>query len=688
MSLWYTSLAGSIVDKFQNDGTIFMTAQANSTAQKLAKVFTVGGFSSIACFMMQRIVTWKSLGLETLPSDTLKLQAQITGLLADVWAGVIVAMLTLVFITLVPVFRRHCFVSYPLFLGIFLFVLCLHIPYVEYFGSMISLAHFKYLVDPDFVKAGSANLTDSRLWAISLGCLLLMPLSYLGLRKHKSPIVLAVAVFLLGVLSQVSKVQLNTKKVGWKTPKILAVSPIEYVFVQVMESKDLRPASLNDAELFLLREHRGSDQFSLKQILEGDVRGAETPLGLQLKKNIQERIAANVPVTLFVVLLESVRPEESRFFTPANPVSYTPFLDELAQSGVAYTQAYTAGAVTRSGQEAALCGLLTGEMTSAMRNLLTLNPQCLPQHLKNKFGPAAFASWWHAGDFNFDSQGTFWARHGVDFMTSRKDFAPNTPSSFWGISDFSLVEKLRTEILTRTPNNTLVAQHTFLSVTNHADWGFPEDTPAELSNQEKSVAHVSFITTRYTDDALKKLVEVLHSMPCLKCESQSLWDSSVFVVVNDHGNLLPSQLESKGHTFGISNTLDISAANVVSRAALVVSGGLVQSALRQLNKTNEVDSRPVSQVDIFATLGNLIDERMQTVGDSLFATHRRWPVIVDLGNNIYFPELLQSPTRVFPRNDLLKASDSLGDYSNRDFYLSKTFFRAYQSLLMAGDAGR
>lgn len=666
-----------------------MNAQAKSTAQKLAKVFTVGSFSSIACFVVQRFVTWKSLGLETLPSPTLKLQAQMTGLLADVWAGVIVSMLTLLLTLAAPLFRRHAYVFYPLFMLVFLFVLSLHIPYVEYFGSMISLAHFKYLIDPDFVKTGTANLTDGRLWLICLGCFALMPLGYVALRKQRSPIILATVVFFIGALCQVAKVQLNTKKVGWKTPKILAVSSIEYVFVQLMGSKDLRPASLNEAELALLRDHRGSDQFSIKQILEGDVRGAETQVGLELKKIIQERIAAKVPVTMFVVLLESVRPEESRFFTPANPVSYTPFLDELAQSSVAYTQAFTAGAVTRSGQEAALCGLLTGEMTSAMRNLLSLNPQCLPQHLKNKFGPAAFASWWHAGDFNFDSQGTFWARHGVDFTTSRKDFAPNTPSSFWGISDFSLVEKLRQEILQRTPRETLIAQHTFLSVTNHPDWGFPEDTPTELSNQEKSVLHVSFITTRYTDEALKRLVDALRNIPCVKCTSQSLWDSSVFVVVNDHGNLLPSQLENKGHTFGISNTLDISAANAVSRAALVVTGGLIQNALRNLNKSNEVDNRPVSQVDIFATLANLVDEPTQTVGDSLFSNSRRWPVMVDLGNNIYFPELLQSPTRVFPRQELLKVSEAFGsENSNRDFYLSKTFFRAYQSLLMAGDAGR
>lgn len=668
-----------------------MQYSSSANWRTVAKGFTATSFSAAISFIAQRILTWKSLGLYTLPTAAMRIEAQITGLLADVWGGVVTAFLITFVIAIFPPLRRHSKISFFIFNVFAITFLNLHIPYVEFFGAMISLSHFKYLLDWQFLTSSSSNLTDVRIFAISGISLVVFIMVSFFLRNIRRPIFLAFCTALLGGFCQFSKVQLNTKKIGWKTPAVLAVTSIEYAFIQMMDPADVRPPSLTYDELQNLRHFRDAPKdATTKDILETGYRRAESDLGVDIKRVVRSRISENKPIMLFVALLESLRPEESKFFTPANPRTYTPFIDSLAQTSVAFTNAWTSGGVTRAGQEAVFCGLWSGEFTAAMRNLISLNPLCLPQLLTNEFAPNAWSAWWHAGDYDFDSQGTFWKRHGINYATHRKSFEEGTPATFWGNSDFALVEKFRNDILEQMPRDTLVSSHLFLTVTNHPDWGLPSDATPELLKM-RDLAKPNFLTTQYTDAAVSRLVDVLHNTPCLKCQSESLWDTSIFILVNDHGHLVPSQLRPEGRAFGISNLLDIDAADASSRAALIVSGGIVQKALKQKDLLGIKIQRPASQVDIFATLADLVtDADIATIGDSLFSNDRRWPVMVDLGKNVYFPELKKTQTKVFSRQNLLiptkeKISHEL---SKTDFELNKTVFRAYQNLLTAGDAGR
>jgi hypothetical protein len=645
----------------------------NQKGVQFLRAFLSSAVAFATCFVLQHLFTWKTLGIETLSSSTVKAQAMTTGVLADIWSGVVLGFLFAgLFIgvsNLLKIRKQQTFFFASLVSC--LWFLSLHITYVEFFGAMISLRHFSYLGDASFAKASWTNLFHpSVLVATFLPALFSIPV-YVKTHSNNWKRWAAI-VFALGLLCQVVKVQLNTKKVGWRTPWILSVTSVEAVTVQLQDPSDLNIAKETPSEVGFLKNVD----------LELPNFPAQTTLGLMLKQKIAQRVAAGKPTYFIVALLESVRPLESRFFTPSNPVSFTPFLDTLAENGISFDEAYTSGGVTRAGQEAALCGLFTGEFTSAMRGILALNPMCLVKPFKDLYGERFTSAWWHGGDFNFDGQGTFWKRAGFERLTSREDFdVATTHGSFWGMSDIAVASRMQKGLTEISPTRK-VQLHLFMSVTNHSDWGLPADAPAEVAQLKTNTMHVSHVSTRYTDEAMRQLVTYLRETKCNGCE-ESFWDSTIMIATNDHGNLLPSQSFPNGHAWDISPEENVRAGNAASKAALIVTGGIVEGAVKTVPLQERRIARTVSQIDIFSTLADFGQlKTLPTVGDSLFASSRRWPVLVDLGDRIYFP----AAQHVYSRKEFVAPVENL-DTANA-VHVARAFMRAYQNKLLSGDAGR
>ena len=635
------------------------------------------------------------LGLSTL--DQLSYwQAIVTGLLSCIWIGTVCGLV----VSLLSFGKTQLLFFEILIVS---FLLSLNIPYVDFYGSLVSVSHLKYIFDFDFVKSSSSSMLDFRV----IGTILLGPLMYI-LLVFKLPLpkkrfvsgVLAMLVFITGALSQVLKVQLNTLKIGWRTPLSLRVTPFEFLFMQIAESAvhvDMSESEKN--KLFELAQTKTKQEFKIqnyasqskekqiKFLLENGMRGAEDAIGLQLKSIVMQRIKDKKPVVFFTTLLESLRPEESQFFFPSLERTFTPHLDTLARSGIAFTRAFTVGGVTRAGQEAVFCGLLSGEKTSAMRELPQLNPRCLTEILKKNLDSKTSiqGAWWHAGDFNFDGQGSFWLKHGTDRTLSRKNFLPQTPGTWWGLSDFALVDRMKEELL-NAPISSDLQSHLFLSVSNHPDWGLPADAPDNIKNDliQKS-AHPSRLSALYTDAALGHLIEVLKEIK-IPNSSESYWDAAVFIAVNDHGTMVPSGKNAQGYSWGLGGESDIRAAVAMSHAGLVLNGGLVQNALKGIQKASVVNSNFVSQADVFATLVDLAGMSANTTADSLFSLNRRWPVTVDLGSRIFLPGDRIDNSFVFNRSQFL-SDQKLAD-ENRNALNAQLFFKGYSILTRAGSVGR
>jgi hypothetical protein len=685
---------------------------------RLHAPFLAGCFAALLfAFVWTRGHSLAELGFGTLPATGMRLRALFSGVLSDAWISALLALplsVALLPLTFWRARRLALAASFTLLVLVALsmgFLIGCHVLYVEFFGGTLSWQHLRYLGDPGFVRASADAFLDGQVVGCAAGAavvaalswLLVMPLTvgHLGTRARRFLPFVPLALLAFGGLCQVVKVQANTLKWGWHVPSVLRLNFLESAAVQWWRAEKM--PLLDEPSIGLLRAHAGVPVDSpVKDALEAPFRPAQSDgPGGALVSVVRHRLLSGQPIYVFLLQLESFRPEESRTYHPDLPETNTPTFDALAQESIVYENLFTAGGVTRAGQEALLCGLLSGEWTSAMRDLPSAAPRCLPRLLKDALGPRkVYAAWWHGGDFNFDSQGTFWQRQGMDAILSREDFAAQSdegasagadayPGTWWGVSDFTLVERMKRDLLVSRPE-ARVFLHTFLSVTNHPGWTLPVDAPVSWyrGEAEKWDRYKPLLTTRYTDEALNRLVNHLKDTVCYLCQSGSLWDNALVIVSNDHGSLMPSLRAPEGYAWGRSPELDVAAARAASHGAFLLTGGMTASAMRGLGLSMPVrDTTVRSQLDVFATIVDAFGiANARTVGDSLFARERRWPVAVDLGARVYFPDSAGGG-RVVDREGLLKgtvrASDEPGEAS-----LRRAYFLGLSHLLAEGLAGR
>lgn len=703
--------------------------------------------SLLFSFWWTRAHTQANLGLHTLPSLGMQVRAVVSGALSDVWiaaclAIVLTAVLLPVLVPLALWKRKSVALALSFFVLVGMsvvvgFLVGSHVPYVEFFGTLLSWQHLRYLGDEGFVRASVDSLLSEAVWGCGVGAGVVaslvwwavLPFSQGARGKPLGRFFLALPALLLmvGGSAQAFKVRANTLSWGWRVPPSLKLNYLENAAIQwwrAEKTPDPTPQDVQRLEAYakewglwpersVRAEQPGDDDelpgyddeqeearlASLKASLEGRFLPAEPgSVGDVLKAIVQHRLLARQPVYVFILVLESFRPEESKVYVPSLAETATPAFDALAGEGLVYKNMFTTGAVTRGGQEALLCGLLSAELTSAMRDLPSASPRCLPKLLKEALGEEnVFAAWWHGGDFNFDSQGTFWRRQGTDFLLSREDFleeprADTLPGTWWGVSDFTLVERMKLRLLDAKPT-ARVFLHTFLSITNHPSWVLPVDAPLSWhqGDTERWNQFKPLLTTRYTDEALNRLVTHLKDTVCYLCESGTLWDNSIVLVSSDHGSLMPSPFRSEGYGWGLSESEDVQAVRAASHASFLLTGGLVGASLRGLGLVPPVEVTTLhSQLDVFATLADVFglgpDQGVRTVGDSLFAARRRWPVVVDLGNRVAFP---RSPgaARVWERGDLLKEGLAEGTGTGTGEGFEPAYFRGVQFLLSQGQAG-
>jgi hypothetical protein len=649
-------------------------------------------FSWVAATLVLTISTWNQLGLTELPTTRLQWITRATLILASVWTGTIIA--TLLFVLSWPLRRvgrgfRVAEAALLLFVG---FLNAFIVPYIDFFSSHPAPIHLRYLVDWEFL-GGTADVALNPLFiAVAatpfvawMTFQLLLARRVETLRERPRKIGVA-TLLLLAILCQVAKVNLNTKKFGWElAPKVLRVTSVEHLLV---ESARLFTAERFSArEEIILRSLRGirtgegslPEHQTLASLLQDSPRPAESAPGLALKQLVRDRLAAQKPVVFFVALLESFRPHESRLYAEGPAESQMPHFDQLAKDGVLFRNAFSTSNVTRSAQEAVVCGLQTGPQNSVMRDKVQNRPRCLSDRFFESFGKGGFTAFWHAGRYSFDSQGFFWTKHRFDRVMSYDDFPKNAPQTYWGKSDLALITRLFEEW--PATRNTVSGPefHLLLSVTNHHNFVLPSDAPPEL----KALANTgalpnNILTHRYTDEALGRLVAELHQQ---RRKNETLWEQTILVVLGDHGTLMPTSTHRNGFRSGQDNESEIAAARVNSHLALVVSGGLTSQALKAVRKLHEVDDTFRSQADLAVTIADLIGfEGFASVGDSLFARTRRWPVVVDLLDRIFMPER----NLVFSADELereVQSGEELGGHE-------KLYLRATRALLDDGMAGR
>ncbi len=695
--------------------------------EKLCCIFFSAFFLAlIANFSIIRYFTEKYLGINLLNSTELKVHAIVSGILSDLF---VTGIVSIIFITLVFISNKFIFNKYlkkvsqrikvTLFFMasfLFLFLLSFHIPYVSFYSSLITPFHLKYLIDPTFLEASAASVLDYRVLIAFFipACLFLIVYFILKIpARLKYFKIIFISLLCLMYGAKKLNEELNRSGRVW-TPVHLKANFIGNLFSAYIFSKsyaigDLSKEDYKNLENYLDKEGEVPKILNIKNVtkenelnqskwesllLDSSLK-SEDRLGKDLKHQIQTRIKNKNPLLVWVVIIESFKPEDGKFHYPNSQKTFQPFYDSLSASGIAFTNAWTVGGVTRAGQEGSLCGSWVGEYTAAMQELPNINPECLPELLKRKYHENVFSAFWHGGRFDFDGQGIFWKKHGMDLVITKENFDLNLPKTPWGMSDKVLLRRVAHDLDTITlANQNKIQFHTVLTVTNHDPWHLPKDATTELLQKHKEQLYLPpQITTSYTDEALEEFVGFLKTKKYPHSQGETYWDNSIIFFVNDHGHAKPSLPYPDDIAWGISAKNNVILAIKKSQANLVINGGIVEKTLQKnslyKNRNGVKIPNLASQADIYPTILDFFDfKNIYSLSDSLFANKRRWPVMVDLGDYVFAPSPYEVGTgMVWTRKDALRSrTDSMQNNMNYDYYnTALALFKSSQFLLFNGN---
>ena len=199
--------------------------------------------------------------------------------------------------------------------------------------------------------------------------------------------------------------------------------------------------------------------------------------------------------------------------------SVTPFLDQLAQKSLFFTNLYATGNRTVRGLEAlTLCIPPTAGESVIKREKENKNKFTTGSVFKSKGYSVKYL---YGGYRYFDNMKDFYAGNGYEIV-DRDNFTPEeiTFANVWGVCDEDMAKKAISEM-----NKDYKAGkpffHHWMTVSNHRPFTYPEgkiDIPADSKSRKGGV--------KYTDYSIMKFFEMAQKQPWFK--------NTVFVIVADH----------------------------------------------------------------------------------------------------------------------------------------------------------
>jgi phosphoglycerol transferase MdoB-like AlkP superfamily enzyme len=256
-----------------------------------------------------------------------------------------------------------------------------------------------------------------------------------------------------------------------------------------------------------------------------------------------------------------------------NEQNITPFLDNLAQKSLLFTNLYAVGNRTVRGLEAVtLCFPPTAGESVVKR-----------KDNKDKFSTGAIfkqkgynVKFLYGGDAFFDNMEDFFTGNGYDII-DKKSFTPEevTFANIWGVCDEDMANKA-IKVMNREAKTGKPFFNHWMTVSNHRPFTYPNnkiDIPGDAKSRDGGV--------KYTDYALKKFFEMASKQPWFK--------NTVFVILADHCASSAGKTELPVDKYKIP--------------AMIYSPGFIQPQ----NYTNLM-----SQIDIMPTLFGLLHFNYQS----------------------------------------------------------------------------
>lgn len=280
-----------------------------------------------------------------------------------------------------------------------------------------------------------------------------------------------------------------------------------------------------------------------------------------------------------------------------NYVSYTPFIDSLAQHSLLFTNAFANGSKSIHGMSSVISGI------PSFKDAFTSSPypkqeiESLVSTLKSKGYDTSFFHGAPNGSMGFLGFGNIL---GYDHYYGKTEF--NNDEEFdgvWGIWDEPFFQYMR-EVL-NTKEKPFFS--TMFTVSSHEPFNIPKKYEGKFPVGNKQIHR----TIGYTDYAFKKFFEAASKEPW--------FENTIFIITADHTNQVDYEEYLK----------------VVNRAAVPI---LFYTPKGKLQGENHDLAQ---QIDIFPTVMDIIgyDKPFRSWGRSLIGDNEVEPYVINYGANQY-----------------------------------------------------
>ncbi len=362
---------------------------------------------------------------------------------------------------------------------------------------------------------------------------------------------------------------------------------------------------------------------------------------------------------IVIFILESFGKEYSGAFNKdtkiKNFVSYTPFVDSLAQHSMIWTNAFANGRQSIHGMSSILAGIpsLTDAFTSSPFSNQKIQSIV---SITNEMGYDT--SFYHGapnGSMGFLGFGNilgFKHYFGKTEYNNDQDF-----DGIWGIWDEPFFQYFAKNLdKTKQP-----FMSTLFSVSSHHPFKVPEKYKGKFKKGPLEIHE----PIGYTDFALKKFFETAKKMPW--------YHNTIFVLVADHTNQIGYPEYEKA----------------MNRFAIPV---LFYSPNPKYNLTGNI-TKTTQQMDIYPTLADLIGypKKIRSWGQSVLSENQGTPIVVNsdsvmenfiIGNFIYRFDG-KNVVAVYKKDDLNMENNILGKIKNpeidKGITLSKAWYQDYMN---------
>ncbi|PJJ07892.1 phosphoglycerol transferase MdoB-like AlkP superfamily enzyme [Flavobacterium sp. 1] len=237
--------------------------------------------------------------------------------------------------------------------------------------------------------------------------------------------------------------------------------------------------------------------------------------GVSTLRSIKSDVA-ETPKNVVLITIESYSADFMKMY--GNDQNITPFLDDLAQKSLLFTNLYAVGNRTVRGLEAVtLCFPPTAGESVVKR-----------KDNKDKFSTGSIfkqkgynVKYLYGGDAFFDNMEDFFTGNGYGIV-DKKSFTPEeiTFANIWGVCDEDMANKAIKTMNIEAKTGKPFFNH-WMTVSNHRPFTYPNDKidiPGDAKSRDGGV--------KYTDYALRKFFDMASKQPWYK--------NTVFVIVADH----------------------------------------------------------------------------------------------------------------------------------------------------------